>query len=150
MRNNTFEIIVGTIVLICAAYFFIFSFKKSDISTSDTYKIIAEFDNADGIARGSDIKISGVKIGTVNDQILNQKTYRAQLVLNINNNIKLPADSSAKIVSSGLLGGRYLAIEPGGDDEMLNANDKITFTQSAVNFEELLGKFIFGSKQNSK
>lgn len=150
MKNNTFEVIVGTIVLLCAAYFFIFSFKQSNISTSKSYQVVAEFDNIGDISNGSDVKISGVKIGTVNSQDLNPENYRARLVLNINNNVKLPSDSSAKIESAGLLGSKFIAIQPGAEEELLKENGVIMFTQSSVNFEELLGKFIFGSKDEKK
>ena len=150
MRNNIFEIIVGTSVLACALYFFIFSFQKSDISTANTYQIFADFDNVDGITPGSDIKISGVKIGTVDSQTLNPNTYRARLRLNIENNVELPLDSSAKIASSGLLGGKYLSIIPGAEEDMLQKGGKIEFTQSSVSIEELLGKFIFNSKENAQ
>ncbi len=145
MKNNLFEVIVGTFVLGCAIYFFFFSFNKSNISTSKTYQISANFDNIDGVSSGSDIKISGVKIGTVANQTIDPETYRAVLKLSINQEIKLPKDSSAKVLSSGLLGGKYIGIEIGADEEMLESGDRIQFTQSGVNFEELLGKFIFGS-----
>lgn len=147
MRSNIFEILVGTFVLICAVYFFAFSLKKSHVSTSNGYEIYAEFDNIEGVGTGSDVKISGVKIGTIGDQELNTKTYRAKLKLNIDNNIKLPKDSSAKIASSGLLGGKYLSIEPGAEDEILQNGDEIKFTQSSISLEDMLGKFIFGSKK---
>jgi phospholipid/cholesterol/gamma-HCH transport system substrate-binding protein len=150
MKNNLFEIVVGTFVLGCAIYFFFFSFNKSGISTSQTYQISAKFNNIDGVGSGSDVKISGVKIGTVVSEEIDPITYQAILRLDINNNIKLPTDSSIKILSSGLLGGKYLAIEIGGEDSMLDNGDKIQFTQSGVNFEELLGKFIFGSSKQDK
>ena len=150
MRNNLFEVIIGTFVLLCATYFFIFSFKQSNISTDDSYKIIAEFEDIGDINNGSDVKISGVKIGTVDSQKLNPESYRAILTLNINKNVKLPTDSSAKIVSASLLGGKFIAIEPGADEEILQNGDMITFTQSSVNFEELLGKFMFSGKNEQK
>jgi len=147
MRNNIFEILVGTFVLVCAICFFTFSLKKSNISTSESYEIYAEFDNTEGVGAGSDIKISGVKIGTIVEQKLNNKNYRATLKLNIYQNIKLPKDSSAKIASSGLLGGKYLSIEPGAEDDLLQNGDEIGFTQSSLSLEDMLGKFIFGSKK---
>lgn len=150
--NNYFEIIVGTFVLICAATFFFTSFSKSQSKNFSGYSLIAKFDNADGLSNGSDVKISGVKIGTVENQFLDEKTFRAALKINIPNHIKLPSDSSVRIVSEGLLGSKYLAITPGGDEENLKDGDEIMFTQSSVNFEELLGKFIFNSteKDNEK
>ncbi len=146
MKNSLFELIVGTLVLIVAIYFFVFSFQKADLSSPDSYKIIAEFDDIGGIGNGSDVKISGVKVGTVDSQKLNSDNYRAVLTFNIDNKIKLPADSSAKIMSSSLLGGKFIGIEPGADEEYLANGEKIIFTQSSVNLEKLLGKFIFGSK----
>ena len=147
MKNNLFEAIVGTFVLGCAIYFFFFSFSKSGMSTSTTYQLSAKFDNIDGISSGSDVKISGVKIDSVSGEVIDPKTYQAIIKLDINQNIALPKDSSAKILSSGLLGGKYVGLEIGADEEMLKNGEQIQFTQSGVNFEELLGKFIFGSKK---
>jgi phospholipid/cholesterol/gamma-HCH transport system substrate-binding protein len=147
MKNNLFEVVVGTFVLGCAIYFFFFSFNQSNISTSKTYQVMAKFDNIDGVSVGSDIKISGVKIGTVASEVIDPETYRAILKLNINQEITLPKDSSAKVLSSGLLGGKYIGIEVGAEEEMLQNGDQIQFTQSGINFEELLGKFIFGSSK---
>ena len=86
--NNYFEIIVGTFVLFSAIFFFFNSLKNSKISASSGYHLIAKFDNIDGLAAGSDIKISGVKIGTVEEQFLDEKTYRATLRLILDNKIK--------------------------------------------------------------
>lgn len=149
-NNNYFEIIVGTFVLFCAAFFFFSSFKNSRVSNAVGYNLIAKFDNIDGIENGSDVKISGVKVGTVVEQILDEQTFRAALKININNSVKLPSDSSAKIASEGLLGSKYLSINPGADEEILKDGDEISFTQSSVNFEDLLGKFIFGDKEKNE
>ncbi len=151
-NNNYFEIIVGTFVLVCAIYFFVSSFKSAKVASKSGYEILAKFENIDGIASGSDVKISGVKIGSVVDQYLDEKDFRATLKISINKDVKLPADSSAKIASEGLLGSKYLAITPGGDIEEMKAGDEIMFTQSSVNLEDLLGKFIFngGDKKDGK
>lgn len=146
MKNNLFEVAVGTFVILCAAYFFVFSFKQANLSTSNSYQIKTQFENIGEIGNGSEVKISGIKIGTVNSQSLDQQTYKAVLILNINDDILLPSDSSAKIVSSGLLGNKFISIEPGGDEEFLKDGDSILITQSSINMEELLGKFMFQSK----
>ena len=146
--NNYFEIIVGTFVLLCAAFFFFDSFKSSKVRTDNGYHLLAKFDNAEGIAVGSDIKISGIKIGTVAEQFLDEKDFRAVLKLNISKNVKLSSDSSAKISSEGLLGSKFLSISPGSEDENLKDGEEIAFTQSSVNFEDLLGKFIFSSNSS--
>jgi phospholipid/cholesterol/gamma-HCH transport system substrate-binding protein len=150
--NNYFEIIVGTFVLLCAVFFFVTSFKSAKVGSSNGYYLIAKFDNVDGIANGSDVKISGVKIGTVIDQFLDPRDFRATLKFNVSEDVKLPLDSSAKIASEGLLGSKYLAVTPGGDTENLKNGEEIQFTQSSINLEDLLGKFIFGSNsdKNSK
>ncbi len=144
--NNYFEVIVGTFVLFCAIFFFFSSFRSAKVRTSGGYTLTAKFDNIDGIAAGSDVKISGVKVGTVDDLFLDPQNFRATTKLSINNDIKLPSDSSIKVSSEGLLGSKYLSVAPGGDDEFLKHGDEIQFTQSSVNFEELLGKFIFSDK----
>ncbi len=149
-QNNYFEIIVGTFVLFCAIFFFFNSFKSADVGTSGGFRLIAKFDNIDGIASGSDVKISGVKIGTVESQFLDEKTFRATLKLNLDPNVKISADSSAKIASEGLLGSKYLSITPGGDEENLKDGEEIMFTQSSVNLEDLLGKFIFSNDDKGK
>jgi len=149
-QNNYFEIIVGTFVLLCAALFLFNSIKSSKVKTSGGYFVIAKFDNIDGIANGSDVKISGVKIGTIEDQFLDKKDFRAVLKISLNSDVKLPIDSSAKIASEGLLGSKYLAITPGSDEEMMQENNEIEFTQSSVNLEELLGKFIFSSSSKNE
>lgn len=147
-QSNYFEIIVGTFVLFCAVFFLYNSVKSAKIKSTQGYNIIAKFDNIDGIANGSDVKVSGVKIGTIEDQFLDEKDFRAVLKISLGNEIKLPTDSSAKIASEGLLGSKYLAVTPGSEEEMLKAGDEIQFTQSSVNLEDLLGKFIFNSDAN--
>jgi phospholipid/cholesterol/gamma-HCH transport system substrate-binding protein len=145
--NNYFEIIVGTFVLLSAVFFFFNSFTNSKVNAAGGYNLIAKFENADGVNNGTDIKISGVKVGTVEGQTLDNESFRAVLQLNIADEIKLPIDSSVKIASEGLLGSKYLAITPGGDEEELKEGAEIQFTQSSVNFEDLLGKFIFSSTE---
>jgi phospholipid/cholesterol/gamma-HCH transport system substrate-binding protein len=148
--SNYFEIIVGTFVLFCAIFFLFSSLRSTQVSDAKGYRLIAKFDNIDGINSGSDVKISGVKVGTVEEQILDEKDFRAVLKINLNNSVKLPSDSSAKISSEGLLGSKYLSISPGGDDENLKDGEEIQFTQSSVSFEDLLGKFIFGDKNKKE
>lgn len=146
-NNNYFEIIVGTFVLLCAGFFLLNSFKSAKIKSTSGYNLVAKFDNASGIEAGSDVKISGIKVGIVENNTLDTESYRAVLLLNVANDIKLPLDSSAKIASSGLLGEKFVDITPGSQEEMLTNSGEIEFTQSSVNFEDLLGKFIFGDKK---
>lgn len=146
-RTNFFEILVGTFVLGCAALFLLSSLKSAKIKNTNGYELVAKFDDAGGIEAGSDVKISGVKIGTVSNNFLDENTYRAVLKFQVKESIKLPLDSSAKIVSSGLLGEKYLEISPGSDEDYLKAGEEINFTQSSVNLESLLSKFMFKSEE---
>ncbi len=148
-NSNYFEIIVGTFVLFSAIFFLFTSFQSTKVSSANGYHLIAKFENIDGITNGSDVKISGVKVGTIESQFLDEKDFRATLKINIDKSIKLPVDSSAKVGSEGLLGSKYLSISPGGDDQDLKDGDEIQFTQSSVNLEDLLGKFIFNSDKNT-
>ncbi len=149
-HSNYFDALIGTFVLVCAVVFFSNSFKSANVSKTTGYHLIAKFDNIDGIQIGSDVKISGVTIGQVDSQILDTESYRAKLSLNLNSNIKLPNDSSIKVASEGLLGSKYLAIEPGSEEEILKEGDELIFTQSSVSLEELLGKFIFNSSNKKE
>ncbi len=151
--SNYFEILVGTFVLVAAIWFFVSSARTAKLTSSNNhrYHIIAKFDNSDGISPGSDVKISGVNVGIVEDQSLDQQTFRAVLKMAIDDSVKLSLDSSAKISSEGLLGSKFLSLQPGSDEDNLKDGDEIKFTQSSVSFEDLLGKFIYssgGSKDN--
>ncbi len=148
-RNNYFEFFVGTFVLLCAAFFLMSSLQSSRTGSQSGYSLIAKFDNIDGIKSGSDVKISGIKIGSVENELIDEKSYRAIIKMTIVNHIRIPTDSSIKVASEGLLGSKYLAISPGSSEENLVDGNEIGFTQSSVNFEELLGKFIFGNSKSS-
>ncbi len=143
MGRNLLETVMGAVVLVVAGGFLLFAFEKSAVETVDGYELSARFSDVTGIAAGSDIRVGGLKVGVVEDMQLDAETYQATLLMQINENIKLPKDSSAAVVSSGLLGDKYIKIEPGGDKTMLEDKGAIRFTQSSVSFEELIGKFVF-------
>jgi phospholipid/cholesterol/gamma-HCH transport system substrate-binding protein len=120
MKTNLVETAVGAVVIVIAAAFFTFAYTTSGIGKgSGGYQLTAEFDNADGIGIGSDVRMSGVKIGTVTSQELDPVTYQAVLRMSIDPTLKLPDDSSAKVTSEGLLGSKFVALEPGGSADML-------------------------------
>ncbi|HJD59937.1 MAG TPA: outer membrane lipid asymmetry maintenance protein MlaD [Rickettsia endosymbiont of Omalisus fontisbellaquei] len=149
MKQNIIETIIGFVVLIIALLFLIFAYKAgSSITSSKGYQVTANFQSAEGIAVGSDVMISGIKIGIVKKIILDPNSFYASVYLNINDDVKIPKDSKAQVVTSGLLGGKYISIVPGNDDENLAANEEIRYTQSAINIESLINKIVssFGSK----
>lgn len=143
MTRNLLETLLGAVVLIVAVGFLAFAYNTSQVQQSGGYELIARFDKVDGLERGSDVRISGIKVGTVLDQTLDPETYRAEVRFSLREDIQLPADTSAAVVSNGLLGGKYLALVPGGDIEMLEPGGEVTLTQSAVNLEDLIGHMIF-------
>ena len=144
MRQSVIETLAGILVLVIAAGFFMFAYNRSNILTSNTsYKLLANFQNIDGIFKGSEIKLAGIKIGVVDDISIDNNTYYALLKLSIDNKIAIPRDSSAIISTSGLLGGKYININPGSDEEMFIDGGKIKFTQSALNIEDLISKLMY-------
>jgi phospholipid/cholesterol/gamma-HCH transport system substrate-binding protein len=143
MSRNLLETLLGAIVLIVAIGFLLFAYNTSQVDQNGGYELTARFDKVDGLEQGSDVRISGIKVGTVLDQSLDPQTYRAEVRFSLREDIQLPADTSAAVVSNGLLGGKYLALVPGGDIEMLEPGGEVTLTQSAVNLEDLIGHMIF-------
>jgi phospholipid/cholesterol/gamma-HCH transport system substrate-binding protein len=152
MRQNVIETIIGFIILAVTGWFFVYAYSTNSMKTdSDGYILAAKFQNAEGIVVGSDIMTAGIKIGEVSEMTLDRNTFFAVMKLRINKGIQIPEDSQASVVSSGFLGGKFISITPGASDTDLKNNDAIKFTQSSVNIESLIGKFMysFGSNSNS-
>ena len=143
MRKNLIETVMGGVVLIAATLFIVFAYSKAEVGKVDGYQITAKFDRVDGILAGSDVRMSGIKIGTVTSSSLDPKTYFAQVSMNIRSDIKIPDDTSIAVSSDGLLGDRFLALSPGGSDEMLPAGGEITTTQGSIDLMGLVGQMIF-------
>ncbi|MGB0574427.1 MAG: outer membrane lipid asymmetry maintenance protein MlaD [Hyphomicrobiales bacterium] len=146
MRNNLLESLIGFVVILVAIIFFTYSYSMmGNKSPSKTYEITAVFNEVSGLISGSDVRLSGIKVGSVSSQTLDIDTFEAVVSMQISNDIKIPTDSSAKISSEGLLGGNYISIEPGGSDEILIDGDVIEFTQGSIDLIGLLGNAVFGS-----
>lgn len=139
------ETIMGAIVLVVAAFFLNFAYQSSNVKSVDGYEVTADFTNITGIGIGSDVRIGGIKVGVVESLNLNKKTYAATAHMRIGKDVALPKDSSAAVQSAGLLGEKFVAIEPGADDNELQDGDSISYTQSSVSLEEMIGKFVFSS-----
>jgi len=143
--RNIVETIVGALVLVVAGVFVFYAFAKSDRTSPAGYEVVARFDRIDGLKRGADVTLSGVKVGTVTSFDLDRKTYQAVVHMMVSSNVSLPVDTHAKILSESLLGGMVVVLEPGGDKQMLKAGGEIDRTQGAVPLSELIAKFMFGS-----
>ena len=149
MGRNVVETIVGALVLVVAGVFVFYAFAKSDRGGPDGYEITARFGRIDGLKRGADVTLSGVKIGTVTSVDLDFKTYQAIVHMALTSSIQVPVDTNAKIVSESLLGGMVVVLDPGGDKTMIKPGGEVANTQDAISFTELLAKFMFsgtGSK----
>jgi phospholipid/cholesterol/gamma-HCH transport system substrate-binding protein len=142
--RNIVETIVGALVLVVAGVFVFYAFAKSDRTGPDGYEVTARFDRIDGLKRGADVTLSGVKVGTVTGFDLDPKTYQAVVRMAVSAGVRLPADTNAKIVSESLLGGMVVVLEPGADQEVLRSGGEIQNTQGAVPLSELIAKFMFG------
>jgi phospholipid/cholesterol/gamma-HCH transport system substrate-binding protein len=143
MKSNTFEAIVGAVVIFLAVVFLFVGFSSMKLKKSNNYNLSALFNRIDGIKLGSDVRMSGIKIGTVTKQELDNSTFEAKVFMSIDSKISIPDDSSAKITTDGLLGGNYISIEPGGSDIYLSNNEEIFFTQGAVDLIGLVGEALF-------
>lgn len=150
MNHNIIETVVGAMVLIIAGFFLVFAYSSGRINTNDGYTLNAKFDRIDGIIVGSDVHISGVKVGTVTRHEIDPETFLVTVAFTVDPKLKLPKDTSAEIVSSGLLGGKYLALVPGGSDEYLSPGSDISYTQSSVSLEAMIGQLIFSKKDEKK
>jgi phospholipid/cholesterol/gamma-HCH transport system substrate-binding protein len=144
MGNNTVETIIGAVVVAIAAAFLWYAYNTTSAGELSGYDITARMPRVDGIATGTDVRLSGIKIGAVSALTLDPKNYLVTVHMNVRNDIPIPEDSSLMVTSSGLLGGSYLSIAPGGSDTMLKPGGRITNVQGAVDLMGLIGRFIGG------
>lgn len=138
------ETLVGAAVIAVAALCIAYLYTSSGIKMVRGYTVTARFDHAEGIRAGTDVRISGIKVGSVLEESLEPDTYFALVTLSIDNDVKLPKDSDAKIVTEGLLGNKYVEIHPGAEETLLMPGGEITHTQSPIDLEGLLGRYVFG------
>lgn len=149
MKRSVVETILGAIVVIGAIAFLSFGYKIGGVAAPDGFELSADFAGIGGLAAGDDVQISGVKVGTVTGVELRPDSYLARVHMSVDPSIQLPTDTAALISSESLLGGRYLALEPGADEELLKTGGVIEYTQAPQNLEQLLGQFIFSMKNDS-
>ena len=148
MKNNLFESLIGLLVILVAIIFFYYAYNSAgQKNNSNAYEINASFTQVSGLVTGADVRLSGIKIGSVTEQKLDAEIYDAIVTMQIDNDIKIPSDSSAKISSEGLLGGYFIMIEPGGSETMLQVGETIELTQGSIDLIGLLGNAVFGSMQ---
>lgn len=144
-QRNAAELAAGAVVLAVALGFLGYAVANSGHVTLGGYELHAKFNAIDGLSAGSDVRLAGVKVGSVLGMHLDPQTYQAVVDFTVADDVRLPRDSSAAVTSDGLLGGKYLGLEPGGDTQMIPPGGSVAITQSSISIEQLLGKFIFST-----
>lgn len=142
-RHGVAETLTGAVVVVVAVGFLGYAVAHSGRTSGTGYSLLAQFDHIDGLNVGGDVRIAGVKVGTVTDERIDPKTFNAVVTMTVRDDIQLPKDTGASITSESLLGGKYISLSPGGDETDLKPGQTITVTQSSISLEDLLGKFIF-------
>ena len=143
LRRSTLEILMGLVVLAGAAIFAILVYQASNIKSANGYLIHAEFGTTGGLSVGDEVRLSGIKIGQIVGQSLDPVTYSARIDMRIEDAVKLPSDTSARITAASLLGGNFLELLPGVDDDLMPEGTVIFDTRDPVSLSDLLGKIVF-------
>jgi phospholipid/cholesterol/gamma-HCH transport system substrate-binding protein len=142
-QRNTAELLAGAVVLVAAVGFLSYAVANTGRVQLGGYPLHARFTAIDGLAVGADVRVAGVKVGSVASAHVDPQSFQADVVFTVAEAIKLPKDSSAAVTSDGLLGGKYLQLQPGGEEEMIPPGGTLSITQPSINIEQLLGRFIF-------
>ncbi len=143
MNKKPVETIMGIVVLIVAVFFLLFAYRVSDLQVVKGYELNAKFLKVGGISVGSDIRINGIKVGTVIGQKLNPDDYMVDLTLSIASDIKLPKDSVVAIVGDGLMGDKFIKIEPGKSTVFLSDGESFENNKDFKSLEDMVGEIIF-------
>ena len=148
MHNDTVETLIGAVVIAIAVLFGIFAYRSAGATGYSGYELTAKLSKVDGFAVGTDVKLSGIKIGVVSDLTLDP-SYLVTVHMSIRKDVEIPDDSSLVVTSSGLLSSNYLSIAPGGSDKMLPAGGLIRNTQGSIDMMGLLSRFVGGVSGSS-
>ncbi len=153
MGRSVFETILGAVVLAVAGLFLAFAYNSSDLHVVKGYTITANFPMVDGLKEGIDVKINGVKIGSVSDMHLitnpGPNQYLVHVLMNMDPSVVLPTDTIAMIATESLLGGKYMSLEPGVDDDQIKTDGtgRVTRTQAPMRLDDLIGQLIYSNKR---
>jgi phospholipid/cholesterol/gamma-HCH transport system substrate-binding protein len=142
MTGQVTETVIGGVVIAAAAGFLLYAGQVAGMrGGGDSYALSARFRSVEGISIGTDVRLGGIKVGTVTDLALDPETFQARATFTVAGELELPEDSDVKIASEGLLGGAFLEITPGASDFVLLEGDEILNTQSSVSLLNLLMRF---------
>ena len=143
MGRNLIETIMGAVVLAVAGFFLVFAWGHADLQEVKGYTLSAQFASIGGLDTGADVRINGIKVGTVASQSLDPVSYNAVVKMTIANDVRLPADTTAGIAADGLLGGKYIKLLPGRANERLAEGGQLAKTKDYRSIEEMVGELIF-------
>jgi phospholipid/cholesterol/gamma-HCH transport system substrate-binding protein len=148
MNRSIIETVLGAGVLVVAVIFLVFSYSSANVQPVTGYMISADFSGTGGLKTGDDVTISGVKVGSVARIELDSETYLAKVHISMDQSVKLPLDTAAMISSESIMGGKYLALEPGAEEDTIPPGGRVPYTQAPQNLEQLLGQFIFSMNKD--
>ena len=143
MRKKPVETIMGIVVLLVAVLFLAFAYRVSDLQVVKGYTVSADFLKVGGLSIGSDVRINGIKVGTVTAQKLNNEDYTVEVQFSISADTQLPKDSTVMIMGDGLMGDKFVKIEPGKAKEHMQNGDKFAKTKDFKSLEDMVGEIIF-------
>lgn len=145
-KENVLEALIGLLVIAVALGFVVFAYDRTQAGTrSGGYVLKARFPNVAGVSPGTDVRVAGIKVGSVTAQRLDPKTYQAMLEMTVDSSVRMPTDSSAAITSEGLLGGNFIALTPGGETTMLKPGEEFLETSGSTDLMALIGSYINSS-----
>ncbi len=143
MKRNAVETILGAVVLLVAGMFVYFAYSTAQVKAVNGYRINANFYKIGGLTTGSDVRVSGIKVGTVTESRLDPATFDAVVEMSITPTVRLPKDTVASIGSEGIVGGKYINLRPGSSKEFIADNGKISKTRDFKSLEDQVGEIIF-------
>ncbi|MHA1597897.1 MAG: outer membrane lipid asymmetry maintenance protein MlaD [Alphaproteobacteria bacterium] len=143
MGRNAIETVLGAVVLAVAGMFVYFAYTTAEVQAIRGYEVTAAFYKIGGLNKGSDVRVSGIKVGTVSEQGLDPESFDAIVKMSISSDIKLPTDTVASIASEGMLGGKYVRLEPGTAKTYIEAGGQLTKTKDFRSLEDQVGEIIF-------
>lgn len=142
MTNSAAETVVGGLVVAAAIGFAVYAAQSSGLQAArSSYPLVASFRSADGISVGTDVRLAGIRVGSVTELALVPETYQARATISVQQNLQIPEDSDIKVSSEGILGGNFLELTPGASEFMLASGDEIINTQGSVSLLNLLMRF---------
>ena len=150
MNTRTIEILVGLFVAGAMAALFMLAMQVSNLASygnDDGYELQASFDNVGGLKLRSPVNAGGVRVGKVADIRYDDERYEAVVIMKIESGYRFPTDTAASILTAGLLGEQYIGLEPGAEEEYLQAGDRIELTQPALVLEQVIGQFLYSKAQ---